>query len=118
MSGEGLADIVSQLERENSQLRAALESRIVIEQAKGLLRERLDLEIDDAFALLRDAARTSRSNLHELASRVVTDPTTPNAVVVALARQARRRAVSTREQHAAGRRQQAAAVEDQMYTSS
>jgi AmiR/NasT family two-component response regulator len=92
VSAEPLIETVDrlvELEHENSQLRIALESRIVIEQAKGILRERLGLEIDDAFALLRDAARSSRSNLHELAARVVTDPTTPGAVAAALGRQAR-----------------------------
>jgi AmiR/NasT family two-component response regulator len=55
------------LRRENDQLRTALASRIVIEQAKGLLIERLDLPAGDVFGLPRMTARRSRRNIHELA---------------------------------------------------
>ena len=50
------------LEIENAQLRAALDSRVVIEQAKGILAERFALQLPAAFLLLRRAARTSRRN--------------------------------------------------------
>src|SRR3954452_5422550 len=39
------------------QLQAALDSRVVIEQAKGMLRERIGLPIETAFQLLRSGAR-------------------------------------------------------------
>ena len=65
------------LAEENAQLRFALESRIVIEQAKGVLMERLDLPADVAFELLRGAARTSRAKIHELAAEVVATRVTP-----------------------------------------
>src|SRR4051812_22329004 len=42
------------------QLQTALDTRIVIEQAKGILAERFHLPVDDAFLLLRYAARSSR----------------------------------------------------------
>ena len=87
----------------NAQLEHALESRVVIEQAKGVLAERLGLAVDDAFDLLRYSARTARVRLHELAARVVHERRTPNPVVVALARRARWRAALMRERNEAMR---------------
>jgi AmiR/NasT family two-component response regulator len=58
-------------------LRTALESRVVIEQAKGVLAERLQIDVDDAFALLRGAARRNRIELRGLAAAVVSSPATP-----------------------------------------
>jgi ANTAR domain/GAF domain len=57
------------------QLQAALNSRIVIEQAKGILAERLQTGPDEAFGVLRAAARSRNRLLSELA-REVTDGTT------------------------------------------
>jgi hypothetical protein len=65
---------------ENAQLRFALESRIVIEQAKGVLMERLDLRADVAFELLRAAARSSRTKLHAIAAEVVASRVMPPAL--------------------------------------
>jgi transcriptional regulator with GAF, ATPase, and Fis domain len=55
----------------NEQLQTALNSRVIIEQAKGKLAERLGLDMDDAFKLLRDYARTSNRHLSELARAFV-----------------------------------------------
>jgi ANTAR domain/GAF domain len=52
------------------QLQAALTSRIVIEQAKGVLAERLQISTDDAFSVLRAAARSRNRLLSELAGDV------------------------------------------------
>jgi AmiR/NasT family two-component response regulator len=71
---------------ENEQLRHALSSRIVIEQAKGILAERHGLSIDAAFFVLRGGARSSQARLHELAREVVESGTTPPCIVHALAR--------------------------------
>jgi transcriptional regulator with GAF, ATPase, and Fis domain len=53
------------------QLQNALNSRVLIEQAKGLLAERLHLSVAEAFALLRDAARGSNRRLSDLAQAIV-----------------------------------------------
>ena len=53
------------------QLRAALSSRVVIEQAKGMLAEYLAVTVDDAFKLLRTYARDHNRRLSEIASNVV-----------------------------------------------
>ncbi len=55
----------------NEQLQAALNSRVVIEQAKGKLAERLGVDMDQAFSLLRDRARTSNRRLSDLARAFV-----------------------------------------------
>jgi hypothetical protein len=67
------------------QLQQALESRIAIEQAKGILSERFGLGLEGAFGLLRHAARRERMKLHELARRVTVEPETPEPIVQMLA---------------------------------
>jgi hypothetical protein len=62
------------------QLQHALDSRIVIEQAKGMLAERLGCDVSTAFDVLRHAARSTRRSIHELAADVVSRPVTPRAV--------------------------------------
>jgi AmiR/NasT family two-component response regulator len=78
---EGLLARVAELERENGQLRKALESRIVIEQAKGVLAERYFLVPDQAFEAMRRAARSNGRRIHEVAREVVASTRTPVAVV-------------------------------------
>ena len=53
------------------QLQTALNSRVLIEQAKGVLAERLHVDIDDAFTLLRSGARSSNRRLSDLAQAIV-----------------------------------------------
>jgi hypothetical protein len=62
------------------QLQTALDTRIVIEQAKGVLAERLGLPVGEAFELLRRAARTSSQKIHALAEQVVSSRETPEAI--------------------------------------
>jgi AmiR/NasT family two-component response regulator len=62
------------LERENAQLREALASRILIEQAKGVLAERFRIDVGQAFEVLRRSARARRRRLHEVAAEVVAGP--------------------------------------------
>ncbi|MBB4904061.1 GAF and ANTAR domain-containing protein [Actinophytocola algeriensis] len=53
------------------QLQHALDSRVVIEQAKGVLAERLGLEMSAAFTALRNYARSHNARVAELASSIV-----------------------------------------------
>ncbi len=55
------------------QLQTALDSRILIEQAKGVLAERSHTSVDVAFAALRGHARGSGRKLLEVAAAVVRD---------------------------------------------
>ncbi len=55
----------------NEQLQTALNSRVVIEQAKGKLAERLGLDMNQAFSLLRDHARARNLRLSDLAQAVI-----------------------------------------------
>jgi hypothetical protein len=53
------------------QLQTALNSRVLIEQAKGILAERLHLDVADAFTLLRSDARNQNRRLSDLAQAIV-----------------------------------------------
>lgn len=57
-------------ELERGQLQYALTSRIAIEQAKGILAERWQLPLDDAFAVFRAYARAHQVQLAELAADI------------------------------------------------
>ncbi len=79
--GQALADVATisllqerslrRSETLNEQLQAALNSRVTIEQAKGKLAERLQLDMDQAFAVLRRYARTRNLRLSDLARAFV-----------------------------------------------
>ena len=84
---DGSAELAFWRERAE-QLQQALDSRIVIEQAKGMLAERLGCDVRTAFEVLRRAARSERRNIHDLATEVVAFPVTPRSVAQAF--QARR----------------------------
>jgi GAF domain-containing protein len=55
-------------------LRSALTSPIVVEQAKGFLRECMDVSVEDAFGLLRGYARSRGEHLTEVCRRLITEP--------------------------------------------
>lgn len=56
---------------ERAQLRAALSSRIVIEQAKGVLAERWNTDLDTAFDALRRHARAHQLPLTRMCQQVI-----------------------------------------------
>lgn len=74
-----LAVTEASLER-RAQLQRALNSRIAIEQAKGVIAERYGLGVDEAFDVIRQAARRNRVKLHDLAGRVSPGEPTPPEV--------------------------------------
>lgn len=53
------------------QLQGALTSRVLIEQAKGVVAARLDISIDDAFESLRSYARGTNQKLNEVAQSIL-----------------------------------------------
>jgi hypothetical protein len=64
-----------------ARLRSALSYRIVVEQAKGFLRERLDISVDEAFALLRRYARVHGEHLTDVSQRLMADPSARPALL-------------------------------------
>lgn len=79
--GRALADVatigllqaraISRREMLAEQLQTALNSRVIIEQAKGVLAERRHIDMDRSFALLRSTARTSNRRLSDLSRAIV-----------------------------------------------
>lgn len=55
---------------EASQLQRALDSRVVIEQAKGYVSRALDVDMDTAFRLIRQHARSNQERLSDVARAV------------------------------------------------
>lgn len=89
--GQALADVATigilqerALRRQEvlaEQLQGALNSRVIIEQAKGMLAERGQIDLPLAFALLRSHARARQQRLSDLARDVVNGGTIPDALL-------------------------------------
>ena len=61
----------AEAQRLNEQLSAALTSRVVIEQAKGVISERASIQLAEAFSRLRAYARNRNLRLTEAAQAVI-----------------------------------------------
>jgi AmiR/NasT family two-component response regulator len=62
---------IEALQAKVEELQQALNSRPVIEQAKGAISARCDVPIDIAFEILRGLARSNQRHIHDLAAEVV-----------------------------------------------
>ena len=67
-----------------AQLQHALTSRIVVEQAKGMLAERYSLTPEDAYELIRLAARSNGLKVHAVSHSVLEAPRQTPAVILDL----------------------------------
>ncbi|MDJ0342315.1 GAF and ANTAR domain-containing protein [Streptomyces sp. H10-C2] len=56
---------------ENAQLQAALTNRIIVEQAKGILAERRQTSVDDAFTAFRCYARSHNLRMADVARQII-----------------------------------------------
>jgi GAF domain-containing protein len=65
----------------NRQLQTALTSRVVLEQAKGLLAQLGDLDMDQSFAALRRYARDHNQGLSDLARALVARAVTAQPIL-------------------------------------
>jgi GAF domain-containing protein len=64
----------------NEQLNRALNSRIIIEQAKGVISERAGLDMEQSFSALRTYARNENLRLVDVAREVVDGTLAPSAL--------------------------------------
>ena len=69
----------AEAQRLNEQLSAALASRIVIEQAKGVISERIGVDLAEAFSRLRRYARNHNLRLTDVAQAAVDGILDPHA---------------------------------------
>jgi GAF domain-containing protein len=69
----------AEIQRVNEQLTVALTSRIVIEQAKGVVFERAGVDMSEAFSRLRSFARSHNLRLTEVAQAAIDGTLDPRA---------------------------------------
>ena len=74
------------------QLQNALDSRVVIEQAKGMLRERSGIDMGEAFNLIRHHARIHNLQLTGVAEQIVAGTITFDSLIAPQAKKSRRHA--------------------------
>lgn len=64
-------EAATEAQRRDDQLQHALDSRIIIEQAKGMLAERAQIDMSTAFERIRTMSRNTNTKLTELATHIV-----------------------------------------------
>jgi AmiR/NasT family two-component response regulator len=64
----------------NAQLSRALNSRVVIEQAKGMVAEQAGLSMEESFSRLRQHARNHNFRLVDVAQSIVDRTVTPRGL--------------------------------------
>jgi GAF domain-containing protein len=89
--GQALADVatiavfhhraLNQSNEVAQQLQGALNSRIAIEQAKGVLAAKAKVDVSRAFALLRNFARARNLRLSDLAADIVRGTVAPETLI-------------------------------------
>jgi len=67
------------------QLRSALVRRVVVEQAKGFLRESLGVSVEEAFRMLRNYSRAHGEHLTEVAGWLMTERSSRSTLLAAMA---------------------------------
>jgi GAF domain-containing protein len=65
------ASAARQQQRTSEQLQQALNTRLIVEQAKGVLAAKRETTVDDAFQMLRKYARDNRARIHDVSLAVV-----------------------------------------------
>jgi GAF domain-containing protein len=65
------AKAIRNAEQRDDQLQHALDSRVVIEQAKGMLAERAHIDMETAFKRIRTQARNSNTQLTTVAAQII-----------------------------------------------
>lgn len=78
--------VANQAQVVEAQLKHALESRIVIEQAKGVIATSLSVDMDEAFRLLRVYARNNNLRIHGVAEQVAAGDLLPVTLTLAKVR--------------------------------
>jgi GAF domain-containing protein len=67
----GNVDAAARTKEELAQMRTAMQSRAVIEQAKGMLMERHGIDQDQAFTMLTHASQNTNVKLRDVAAQLV-----------------------------------------------
>ncbi len=83
----GLLSENAELSTTVAQLQGALDSRVLIEQAKGVIMGRLDVTDDLAFEILRTAARDERETIRVVAAAIVAARRTPAEIGASVRRE-------------------------------